>query len=169
MNVNFVVDFNKPMYPCRQFLLKGDRQFDNVGLMSTLMTTFIVNVTILIVMMFELFILSCCSSVLFICFVALKTLYVCPRLVGSIILSIVCSCPRKGKPGGGESMSEPDVESSSSAPATLPCPTHPCAFSSRDESLAVHVSAAANPNTAERCRPLIFISTFSNPQYVIHP
>ena len=57
MNVNFVVDFNKPMYPCRQFLLKGDRQFDNVGLMSTLMTTFIVNVTI--------FSLSCCSFYLF--------------------------------------------------------------------------------------------------------
>ena len=101
--------------------------------------------------------------VLFICFVCLKTFYVCPRLVGLIILSIVCCCRRKGKPGGGESMSEPDVESSSSAPATLPCPTHPCAFSSRDESLTVHVSAAANPNTAERCRPMITISSFSNP------
>ena len=101
MNVNFVVDFNKPMYPCRQFLLKGDRQFDNVGLMSTLMTTFM-------------------------------NFY-----VGSIILSIVCSCPRKGKPGGGESMSEPDVESSSSAPASRPpYPARPILVPSHPETRA---------------------------------
>ena len=98
MNVNFVVDFNKPMYPCRQFLLKGDRQFDNVGLMSTLMTTFIVNVTILIVMMFELFILSCCSSVLFICFVALKTFYVCmSKACGFDNSKYSLLLPKKGK------------------------------------------------------------------------